>query len=273
MSAASAPFDNPAPSVVGRVMEVLTFVADAGRPVGLPEIGEGVRIPRPTVHRICRTLESMGLLARDLNKKRVTVGPKLVGLSLATLAVTSEHSARRAILKAVVTEVEETCTLTVLDHDEVYFLDRVESDSPLRLKLYAGSRVPLHCTSSGKLFLAMMTAARRRKYLGSHELRRYTEATITDPTNLEQELESIRRQRLGRDNQEFVQGLVALAAPVVDSRGRVVAAVSVNGPAVRIQLDRPERYARALRRATTRILSLLEDDEISSNETQTLAEQ
>jgi len=236
-------------SLLVRSIEILNYVANAKEPVSIPEIVESVGLPKPTVHRICRTLESMGLLARDLHPKRLTIGPRLTSIALAALSATAELGPRRAILRQVVEEVQETCTLTVLDHDELVFLDRVESASPLRLQLFAGSRVPLHCTSAGKLFLSMLPPGRRDRLIRLHPLKRYTEQTITDPDRLERELGEIRADQLGCDNQEFVEGLVAVAAPVFDGRGRMVAAVSINAPATRLRLDRKERYVDALRRA------------------------
>lgn len=249
---------NGSPSLLSRGVEILSFIADSPEPVSIPEIVKAVELPKPTVHRICATLERMGLLARDLQPKRLTVGPALTAMALASLRATAALAPSRAILRGVVDEVQETCTLTVLEFDELVFLDRVESASPLRLQLFAGSRVPLHCTSAGKLFLAMLPAARRSRLIRARPLKRYTEATITDPDRLEQKLEEIRREQLGRDNEEFIEGLVAMAAPVMDTRGRMIAAVSVNGPAVRLRLDRRERYVDALRRAATSLAQLLE---------------
>jgi len=250
--------NSAATSILARGIEILSFVSQAGQPVSVPEIVKVVNMPKPTVHRICGVLERMGLLSRDLEPKRLTVGPALTAMSLTALRATTAMAPYRSILRRVVDEVHETCTLTILEFDELVFLDRVESASPLRLQLFAGSRVPLHCTSAGKLFLAMLPPARRFRLIRARPLTRYTENTITDPYRLEQELEEIRRERLGRDSEEFIEGLVALATPVLDSRGRMVAAVSVNGPAARLNLDRKERYADSLRRAATSLGQLLE---------------
>jgi DNA-binding IclR family transcriptional regulator len=183
-------------------------------------------------------------------------------MALSALRATTALAPSRSILRGVVDEVQETCTLTVLEFDELVFLDRVESASPLRLQLFAGSRVPLHCTSAGKLFLAMLPGPRRSRLIRARPLKRYTEATITDPDRLEQQLEEIRREQLGRDSEEFIEGLVAIAAPVLDAHGRIIAAVSVNGPAARLRLDRKERYVDALRRAASSLGQLLGAEEL-----------
>lgn len=252
-------------SLLSRALQVLSFIAHAEDPVSIPEVVKAVRFPKPTVHRICATLERMGLLARDLEPRRLTVGPTFTGLALSALRATTAMAPCRSVLRNVVDEVQETCTLTVLEFDELVFLDRVESASPLRLQLFAGSRVPLHCTSAGKLFLAMLPAARRSRLIRARPLKRYTDATITDPERLQEELEQIRREQLGHDSGEFIEGLVALAAPVFDSNGRMIAAISVNGPAARLRLDRKERYVDVLRRAAASLGQLLEERRTSLN--------
>ena len=262
MGAHMAQSEITAPSILSRGIEILSFISQAAQPVSIPEIVKAVDLPKPTVHRICGTLERMGLLSRDLEPKRLTVGPALTAMALTALRATTALAPSRSILRRVVDEVHETCTLTVLEFDELVFLDRVESASPLRLQLFAGSRVPLHCTSAGKLFLAMLPPARRSRLIRARPLKRYTENTITDPSRLEQELDEIRREQLGRDSEEFIEGLVALATPVLDSRGRMIAAVSVNGPAARLRLERKERYVDALRRAASSLGQILEDKKV-----------
>src|SRR5690606_27382520 len=105
----------------------------------------------------------------------------------------SERGTRHRILESVVEEIGETVNCTMLDGSDVVYLDRVETAWPLRLHLQPGSRVPLHCTASGKLFLAHLTKRARDKLVGAGPLLRYTEHTITDPLKFEKELARIRK--------------------------------------------------------------------------------
>lgn len=248
-------------SLLSRSMQVLDYVARMERAVTVSEIVESLAVPKPSAHRICATLQRMGLLARDLNPKRLTPGPQLVRIALATLHATAQVAARRAVLRQVVDETHETCSLTIMDADELVFLDRVESANPLRLQLFAGSRVPLHCTSGGKLFLSMLPPARRERIIKARPLQRLTAATFTDPRKLERELEEIRRERVGRDHQEYIHGLVALAVPITDRHGKMVAALSVNGPATRVDIDRNRaRYLVPLMRAADTLRAMYGED-------------
>lgn len=246
-------------AILDRAIKIVNFVASTSRAVTVQEIVDAVQLPRPTVHRICGTLQGMGLLTRDLAPNRLAVGPALTRMSVAALASTDAALPRRMILRRVVEEVLETVTLSVLNHDELLFLDRVESPNPLRLQLFAGSRTPVHCTSAGKLFLAMQPAAQRRRWLANCSLHRFTENTITSVEELEKELTRIRAIKVSADNQEYIEGLTALAVPILDARGRMIAAVSVNGPSTRLRLEDRDRYVEALRRAAQELRSCLTD--------------
>ena len=249
-------------AILDRAFKIINFIVSESRSVTVPEIVEALQLPRPTVHRICRTLESMGLLARDLTPNRLSVGPALTKLSFAALISTNGALPRRTIIRRVVTEVNETVSLTVLDHDELVFLDRIESSNPLRLQLFPGSRVPLHCTSAGKLFMAMKPAAHRRKLIANCSFRRFTDNTITGIKELEKELAKIRTTKVSVDNQEYIEGLSALAVPVLDAQGRMIAAISVNGPSTRLHLENRNEFIDALRRAAQELSSCITGTEL-----------
>lgn len=241
--------------LLSRALTVVEFVARMGRPVSVAELVRSLDLPKPSAHRICGTLEEMGVLVRDPVARGMTVGPRLSRLALDTMLASADSGGRRQILRSVVDEAGETCTLTALDGDEVLCLDRVESSSPLQVQLYAGSRVPLHCTASGKLFLAFLTKSKRSRFVRAAPLKRYTDNTLTDPKHLEHELDRIRKAKLSSDNQEFLPGLVAVAVPVVDDRGRVCAAISVNAPATRMSVESAAPHVQALRRASSALSS------------------
>jgi DNA-binding IclR family transcriptional regulator len=140
----------------------------------------------------------------------------------------------------------------MLDGMELIYLDRVESDWPLQIRLKTGSRVPLHCTASGKLFLSLAPAS-LRSAVQSQPLRKYTRQTIVDHKVLDQALDEIRKTRIGVDNEEFIEGMTAIAVPVLDSRKNICATIAVHGPTVRLPLARAISLAPALRRAATAV--------------------
>lgn len=243
-----------------RAVDIVERVARAQQSVSLDEITRESRLPKSTVHRILRLLEQAGLLRRDLADKRYCVGPRLSSLALDVLTASPPHARRHAILRRLVDHIGETCNLTVREGAEVVYVDRVETSSPVRLNMEAGSRVPLHCTASGKLFLSQLSRQDLRDLIGAGPLKRYTARTITDVGALERELKRIREDRIGMDVSEFLEGSVCLAVPVVDPKGRICATVAVHGPAPRMSLKTGIAYLPALRKAARAIEATFSGD-------------
>src|SRR5207248_1975427 len=190
--------------------------------------------PKPSVYRILHLLMRGQLVEREVSAKRYVVGPRVSALSLSVQMRSPLRRERHAILSGLVDEIGETVNFTMLDGNEAVYVDRVETTAIVRLHMRIGSRVPLHCTASGKLFLAHLPQAALRRLIRASPLKRYTERTITNAEALERELAKIRSSGVGTDSGEFLEGSVCLAVPVVESRGRVCAAVAVHGPAPRM---------------------------------------
>jgi DNA-binding IclR family transcriptional regulator len=122
----------------------------------------------------------------------------------------------------------------------------------------AGSRVPLHCTASGKLLLAALPASRARALLGAGPLQRYTPRTIVDRAALERELQAIRANGVGTDVGEYLADSVCLAVPVRDARGRTCAAIAVHGPAPRMTLRKGHGFVAAMQEAAKALADTFE---------------
>ncbi len=232
-----------------RAFGVLELVAHADGPLSLDELTQLCGLPKPSVYRILGTLQRGGLVQREPASKRYCIGARLSKLALEVMMRSPQRARRHAILQQLVAEIGETCNLTMLDGNEVLYLDRVETTSPVRVHLAAGSRVPLHCTASGKLFLSQLSDSQAATLLGPGPYRRFTENTITDPEELQKALRRIRSEGIGTDVGEFLEGSVALAVPVTDGAGRVCATVAVHGPAPRVTLRSAIEFLPALRRA------------------------
>lgn len=232
-----------------RVFALLEEVARYERPVSQAEVIATSGLPKPTVYRLLSLLQRLGMLLREPKGKGYTVGPRLSALAVEVLMNSAPRAPRHAVLRALVDEIGETCNMTMLDGDEVVYIDRVETAWPLRAHLQPGSRVPIHCTASGKLFLSQLPARRRRHLMQAAPLKRYTETTITEPKKLERALARIRAEGFSTDNEEWLAGMIAVAVPVLDESGRVYAAVAVHAPEPRMTLEQAKRHLPALRRA------------------------
>ena len=163
-----------------RAFALLEHVVRARGAVSLQEVTEAARLPKPTVYRMLGVLEDAGLIAREPEGRRVVAGPRLARFAHDVMLNEAVRAPRHAILKRLAEDVGETVNLTMLDRGEVVYLDRVETAWPLRMTLQPGSRVPLHCTASGKLLLALLPTARRKRIVDELALTPFTEHTIVD---------------------------------------------------------------------------------------------
>lgn len=231
-----------------RTLLLLEAIAsgEGGQP--LQEIAARVGLPKATASRLCHKLLTEGYLFRD-PRGRYGTGPRLLRLGFGLVRSGGPIQRRREVLQRLVADIGETCNFTIMADDRVLYLDRVETQWPLRLDLAPGSRVPLHCTASGKLFLASLPPASRARVLDHLELTAETDNTITSRKLLEAELERIGTQRYSIDNEEFLVGLVAIAVPVRDVRGETIAAVACHAPLARLSLQAATALRSRLRRA------------------------
>lgn len=249
--------DTPQQSTARRSLDVLRYVARSSSPVPLADLAEGLQLPKTTVHRICLQLMAQQFLTQSVSNKGFGVGRELRLLAIDALKHDSLRSLRHQILSELVNEVGETCNLTALDGTEVLYLDRVEARWPLRLTLEVGSRVPLHCTASGKLFLSHLETSEREKILNHLKLEKLTANTISSRDKLEKTLADIRRKGFSIDSEEFILGLIALAVPIYDDNKRVVAALAVHAPTSRVPLSKIMDWLPPLLKTAKKLTSLL----------------
>lgn len=240
-----------------RSLRLLALLAHEGRSLTLADLAARLGLPKGTAHRICTQLLASGFLARDVDERSFSVGPALRKLAFDTLNHGVVRGLRHEVLSALVRQVGETCNLTTLDGAQVLYLDRVEAQWPLRLTLDVGSHVPLHCTASGKLFLAHMPKKERDALIDNLPLERMTANSIIQADALRAECDAIARQGHSCDREEFIAGLVAVAVPVRDVQGDVRAALAVHAPTARMSMDDALKRIDALKAAAKKMTALL----------------
>ena len=253
-----------------RLVSLLEHVAARDQLHTLQGLAEATRLPKPTLHRMLQQLEAAGLLQREGDGRHWGAGARLRRLAENLLLNSSLHAARHQVLRRLVDEVGESCNITALSGGEVLYLDRVETAAPLRFYLQPGSRVPVHCSASGKVFLSQMTPAQRQRLLGATPLEACTPRTVIDLDALEQELRRIKDQGCGFDDEEFLPGLTCAAVPVpaADPKARSSLCVALQGPTVRLNRDKLQALLPALRSAA-QALTRLETDAPASEQRKT----
>jgi DNA-binding IclR family transcriptional regulator len=224
--------------VVVRAVRMLKLFTPE-RPEWQPaELGEELGLTKTTTHRLLGALESEGLVARQPPGTAYRLGPAAIALGAQALRSGDLRSRVRPLLRELAAETGETASLEVLVDREVLILDEAAGPHLVGATAESGTRWPVHATSTGKALLAAMPPEVRRALLGEGPLRRFTKATITDPADLERELRQVAERGWASAVEELEAGYVAVGAVLLDPWGEVVGALSLGGPAQRIDAKR-----------------------------------
>ncbi|KIN62591.1 Transcriptional regulator, IclR family [Sulfitobacter noctilucicola] len=240
-----------------RLLLLLEEIARVGVPLTPTAANEVLGLPKPTVHRLFHTLEAEGFLQRDIDGRSYSPGLRMRKLAANVFSTTRLRTVRLAVLNALTEEVGETCNLATPDRDGMLYIDRVETKWPLRIQLPIGTTVPFHCTASGKLYLSTLPPRHLTKYLSNTVLDAHSGETLTDPDKIYQEVERIRQNDYSTDNEEFMDGMVAVAVPLRDDLGRLMATLSVHAPTQRISLESLKGHLERLRSAASDLSEML----------------
>jgi IclR family transcriptional regulator, acetate operon repressor len=243
-----------------RSFAILEHVASARTPVDVLDIIAALKLPKATAYRLVDWFVTQGYLSREPGRRRLIVGPKFTNLAFGALSSSMRHDTPHVVLQRLVHTLNETCNIGTLLNGEVVYLDRVEAEHwPLRLHYTIGSRVPLHCSAIGKLFLALAASPRRRRLLQSLDLRRFTDTTITDGAKLDAELRQIRKEQVSFDREEYLVGVVCMAVPVIGKNGEMLAALAIQAPEARMNVQTARRHLPALRNAASELAEIFQD--------------
>ena len=220
-----------------RLLAILEAVARHGAPVTPTEINLRMGLPKPTIHRLFATLEEAAFLQREIDGRAYSPGPRMNRLAVETVSAVRVRGARMAVMERLAREIGETCNLAIPDRDAMIYLDRVETHWPLRIQLPVGTRVPLHSTAAGKMYLSSLDEPRLERYLLNVEFEARTPATVTDAETLRRSIAEVRRAQHATDDEEFMTGMVAIAVPILDLQGCLFATLSVHAPTQRMDLQ------------------------------------
>lgn len=236
-----------------RAISLMERISTRQEPITLQALTEETGQPKATVHRMLIQLEDAELISRMSDGKHYTTGIRLRRLSEQTLLTDVEFAARHRVLADLVDRVGESCNLTALSGDQVIYLDRVETREPLRFTMATGTRVPAYASASGKILVAQLPESRRTRMVAGVSLQAFTSKTITDPERMEEEIRQAAQRGYAFDNEEFLPGLVCVAALVPHPTGVSNTAIAVQGPALRMSLEDPTALISELENAVARM--------------------
>jgi DNA-binding IclR family transcriptional regulator len=222
---------------VERALAVLTCFTNQTPELTLTQISERIGINKSTVHRLLATLERSQFLERDTLTGVYRPGNRL--LQLAHLALEHNNLRRLAIpfLRLLSELHRENVNLSILDGTDVVYLEVIESPQRVKLAAVTGQRLPAFCTASGKAILAFLPEETVRQVLDRGMLR-YTPQTLTSPNDFFEDAKLARERGFAFSEQEFEDGINAIAAPIFNASHQPIASISVAGPAYRLSKER-----------------------------------
>ena len=218
----------PSPPSIDRALGLLELLAQSHHGLTLAEVAERMGIPRSSAHTILLSLERREWLRRSGRNRRYLFGPKLFSLASRALGGMSLRESAAPALKTLLQETGLSVHMAILEEDQAVLVEQY-APPQTRLHTWVGKRMELHCTALGKVLLAWLPEEEVRRVLSERTLSRHNENTKSSPRRLQDELKETRKRGYAVDDEEAEIGFRCLGAPVFDSSGEVVAAISVSG--------------------------------------------
>ena len=217
-----------------RLFYILDVMAKQQSSLTPSEINQHLNWSKQTVHRLCKSMVEEGFLHYDASGKRLLPSAALRTLANGLLASDWHASARHQILEKLSSKVKETVNFVIPEHPGMIYRDRVQTNWAFQIHLPVGTHVPFYCTASGKTYLASLTPKKRRTMVESLHLKSLTVNTVDSVEPLLHELALVQKQGFALDNEEFYEGMIAIAVPVLDPKGRYHGALAMHGPTLRL---------------------------------------
>ena len=204
--------------------------------MGLTELARKLGLGKSSVHRLLASLVTRGYVEKNPESDRYRLTYRLFGVGSQAAARLGLRDIAHPVMDRLAAQTGEAVNLGVLDGTRVVNVHRVESQHLLRMHLEIGGGIPAHATALGKALLAALPAEEVSRRLRGQRLERLTPNTIADRSALRNALARVRAAGFATDDEECSLGLRCVAAPILDNRGLVAAAVSVSGPSLRLPL-------------------------------------
>jgi IclR family KDG regulon transcriptional repressor len=205
-----------APSVK-KAFKILYAITEASNGLGISDLSKKLKIGKSTIHGITSSLEEMGVLVRDPLYKTYTLGYSLLELCRAAYTKIGLKDLARKPMEKLMEKVGETVFLGVLNGDHVTIVDTVESRNEMKITSPPGTRLPLLAGATGRVLLSQIEKGKAKEIIQKKGLVRYTSKTVTDQRQFLREIEKAKKQGYAVDDEEYISGVRAVAAPLLSA--------------------------------------------------------
>lgn len=220
--------------------------------LGVREIARRTQISRSTVGRLLGTLQAAGVLSQDPVTRGYMLGSKVLAWSAIYTGGLDIRSKARSAMEELHRDTRETVSLYILDGIERMCVERIESPESLRMTTRIGERMPIHIEASGKVFLAFVSLELRKQII-SQVSKKYMPSVTQSRAELLADLERINSQGYALSRGERVAGASCISAPIFDATGKVVAAITLSGPTIRLTDDKVSEHATRVMAAAAQV--------------------
>jgi IclR family pca regulon transcriptional regulator len=217
---------------LARGLAVVRAFSDRRRSLTIAQISHKTGIPRAAVRRCLHTLKQLGYADSEANN--FTLKPKILTLGYSYLSSTPLTVSAQPYMDQISRTLNESCSLAVLDGNNVLYVSRSSTSRIMSVALNVGSRLPAYCTSLGRAMLAYLPDDALKAYFNSVELKAYTERTVVSQKRLKEILAETREAGFTIVEEELEVGLRSIAVPVRGASGTVVAALNIGAQATRV---------------------------------------
>ncbi len=230
---------------------VLRTLAKEKQGMSVSQISKKLSIPRTTALRIMSTLASEGLLLNE--NKHYCLGNGLIHLGMQALSFVDIRTIAIPIMKELTEKTRETCHLAVLSNDKVLLIEVCDSPHPVRVASRPGTLALLHCSATGKIFIAYVIGDKINEFFKGKEIEKRTNNTMISIKEIEVEAHTTLNQGYAVDNEEYHEGVRCLAAPIFNAHKNVIAAVGITASTVTFTIERIPDMAHHVREAAQAI--------------------
>lgn len=229
-----------------KAFDVIDYMALSEKELGVTEISEALNYGVSATYHLLNTLKECNIIEQNETTKKFKLGLKLWQIGMRAYEQNDISIILKPYLRKLKELTGETSNLTILDNNQIVYIAQEESNRLLKMFTKIGVSAPLHCTGAGKILLAYQPESKQDHILDSIELTKYTNKTITDKDKLMEEIDLIKKQGYGLDDEEREIGVSCIGAPIFGVNNEIISCISISGPKSRFTKENKDRWIKMI---------------------------
>lgn len=213
-----------------KAIDVINYISQSEKEQGVTEISEALNLGVSATYHLLNTLRETNIIVQNEKTKKFKLSLKLWQIGMLAYGQNHISISLKPFIKKLKELTGETANLTVLNNTEIVYIAQEESDRLIKMFTKEGASAPLHCTAAGKILLAYQNEDKRNSILDKLEFTKYTYNTIVEKDVFIKELEKIKEQGYGFDEEERDMDVTCVGAPIFGINDEIIACISISGP-------------------------------------------